>query len=165
MLVASLSNSSKAIPLNLRKWPPSIMLIADCWSFWPHSRDGEYFFSLLWHSWRYKKDTDYTYCTHRVSQWRTRDLVVNPSDAMKERGRERNHLSALPLWNSMSEETKLFLEIIAATIYPLGTKWEVLRMDLFLRKSLCNTEMFVCICITPSLERPGRVLYSFQLFF
>ena len=80
-------------------------------------------------------DTKKTLTTHRVN-----DGLENLSI----RCNETRETICTPIMK-FHEETKLFLEIIAATMYPLGTKWEVLRMELFLRKSLCNTEMFALL--------------------
>ena len=110
-------------------------------------------------SWRYKKDTDYTYRTHRVNDGlETLLSLVNPSDVMKRGGRERNHLSANTPIMKVHEETKLFLEIvIAATthsfIHPLGTGQSG---NSFLAQ-IAMQYRNVCICITPPFERPGRV--------
>ena len=80
-------------------------------------------------------DTKKTLTTHRVID-RLENLSIRCNEA-------RETICA-PIMK-FHEETKLFLEIIAAMMYPLGAKWEVLRMELFLRKSLGDAENFPLI--------------------
>ena len=73
--------------------------------------------------------------THRVN---------NGLETLSIRCNETRETICTPIMK-FHEETKLFLEIIAATMYPMVIKSEVWRMGPFLRKSLCNTSPTVLI--------------------
>ena len=78
------------------------------------------------------EDTKKTLTTHRV---------IDRLEIFSARCNEARETICTPI-EKFHEETQLFVNIIAATTYPLGAKWEVLKMELFLRKSLGDPENF-----------------------
>ena len=77
-------------------------------------------------------DTKKTLTTHRVN---------DGLETLSIRCNEARDTICTPIMK-FQEETNLLLEIIRARRYPPETKWTVLRLELFLRNSLRDAEMF-----------------------
>ena len=95
-------------------------------------------------------DTKKTLTTHRV---------IDGLETLSIRCNETRETICTPIMK-FHEETKLFLEITAATMYPLGTKWETLSMELFLPKSLCNTSPTVLISHQKRIAKKKKIFVA-----